>query len=304
MESCSSCKSSPVKNPNNDFRTDIGSVTSNRKQTTVQLPVIPSVPEKSLFTRCITYAEGILATLINWQKTEFLYTEEFIHRLLSKEQSFAPDTLYVVRANLPEEDQAFFPCSAYELLIDPHFCGTVDLSGKHIDQWPEKLRINGSLNLSESSIDRLPEILIVNGNLNLSGCQNLKSLSEIKTVVDGELIARNSGLKSIRSELQANSIDLTGSAGFGEFGSANQFTVPGEIILDGCRCLSGNLPNWLFTMGPMPNGNPQPISLCNTGISAEAIESNFQLRTVRCLDKKKCVLTLDSLNGLTINRII
>ena len=302
MESCSSYKP-PAINPNNETKIDIGSVTSNREQTAVQLPEIPNVPERSLFDRSITYAQGVLSSLINRQKSEFLYTEEFIQRLLTKEQPFDPDTLYVVRANLPEEDQAFCPSGAYEILVDPHFCGTVDLSGMNIDQWPEKLRINGSLNLSESPIDRLPKTLIINGKLNISGCQNLTLLSEIKTVVDRELIARNSGLKSIRSKLEAGSLDLTGSTGFGEFGSVDHFTVLGEIILDGCQHLYGNIPRWLLNMGPTPSGIPQPISLRNTGIFAETLGHAYRLPMepiISCFGKISCELTLDSKNGSII----
>lgn len=275
MESCSFCNKPPVINPNNETRIDIESVSSRIEQHTAQSPPIQRIPERSLLDRSITYAQGILSSVINRQKSEFLYTEEFIHRLLTKDPPFDPDTLYIVRANLPEEDQAFCHYSAYQILVDPPFCGTVDLSGKDIDQWPEKLRINGSLNLSESSIDRLPKILIVNGNLNISGCKNLKSLSEIKTVVDRELIAHNSGLKSIQSELKAASLDLTGSTDFGKFGNADQFTVAGEIILDGCQRLHGNLPSWLLTMGPMPNGRPRPISFYNTGIPHETLTNAF-----------------------------
>lgn len=300
MDSCSFYKP-PVINPNNESRTDLESVTSNREEHTVQLPPIP---ERSLFARSITYAQGVLLSVINRQKSEILYTEAFIQRLLTKEQPFDPDTLYVVRPNLPEEAQAFSPSGAYEFLIDPHFCGTVDLSKTGIIHWPEKLRINGSLNLSESSIDRLPKILVVNGDLNISGCQNLKSLSEIKTVVDGKLIARNSGLRSIQSKLEANSLDLTGSTDFGVFGSADQFTIAGEIILNGCQRLDGNLPNWLFTIGPMPDGRRRHIDLCNTGITDETLGGAFRfpidLPTIRW-DGKTGELRFDSLKQLGLN---
>ena len=269
-------------------------------------PSLPNIPERSLFERGVTYAQGVLTSLINRERSEFLYTEEFIHRLLTKEQPFDPNTLYIVRANLPEEDQAFSLSSAYQMLVDPSFCGTVDLSGVNVDQWPEKLRINGSLNLSDSSIDRLPNTLIVDQNLNISGCKNLTSLSEIKTVVDGVLLARRSGLKSIKSELKAGSIDLSESSDFGEFGSANQFIVSGNIVLDGCKCLCRNLPNWLFNLEPMPNGQPRRISLLDTGIYDETLGNSYRSPITpaeRIPNMRRCVLILDSLRGSTTERI-
>ena len=270
-------------------------------------PSLPNIPERSLFERGVTYAQGVLTSLINRERSEFLYTEEFIHRLLTKEQPFDPNTLYIVRANLPEEDQAFSLSSAYQMLVDPSFCGTVDLSGVNVDQWPEKLRINGSLNLSDSSIDRLPKTLIVDQNLNISGCKNLTSLSEIKTVVDGDLIARRSGLKSIRSELKAGSIDLSESSDFGEFGNADQFIVSRNIVLNGCKCLYGNLPNWLFNLDPMPNGRPRRISLLDTGIYDETLGNSYRSPITpaeRIPNMRRCVLILDSLRGSTTEIII
>lgn len=270
-------------------------------------PSLPSIPERSLFERGVNYAQGVLTSLINRERSEFLYTEEFIHRLLTKEQPFDPNTLYIVRANLPEENQVFSPSSAYQILVDPSFCGTVDLSGVNVDQWPEKLRINGSLNLSDSSIDRLPKTLIVDRDLNISGCKNLTSLSEIKTIVGLDLIARRSGLKSIRSELKVGSIDLSESSEFGEFGSANQFGVSGNIVLDGCKCLYRNLPNWLFNLEPMPNGRPRRISLLDTGIYDETLGNSYRLPITpaeRIPNMRRCVLILDSLRGSTTEIII
>ncbi|WP_257266188.1 hypothetical protein [Endozoicomonas sp. ONNA2] len=254
--------------PVDDTTINIEGVTSNDKgQYNLQLPLTPDTPQKSLFSRSINYVQGLLSSWINPEKSVSLGTEEFIHRLLIKEQSFEPDTLYLVRTNSPEAAQPFPYSGAYEFQEHPHFGGTVDLSTIPIGQWPDKLRITGTLNLSGSSIDRLPKVLIVNGDLNISDCKNLTSLSETKTVVDGRLIARNSGLRSIQSELEAQSVDLTGSVDFSQLGSADQFNVVGDVILDGCQSLAGNIPQWLLTGAPMPDGQSRLISLQDTGIS-------------------------------------
>ena len=207
----------------------------NAQQTKqIQRPIhnYPAIPERTLLGRIATSAQAIICSLSNWERTEFLFTEEFIDRLFNK-KDFSPNTLYVVRANLAKEGEhchcSSITFNAYNMLVDPSFHGTVDLSNRDIDYWPDKLRINGTLNLSGSSITELPKTLIVDKDLNISNCANLTSLSENKITVVRDLIARNCGLQTIDTNFKAGNADFTGCSALSKLG--NRFVVKRLLVL-------------------------------------------------------------------------